>query len=47
MLEKIICEESSRGAVVVITSHDMDFLERCCEEIYDIRQGIVTSVRDI
>lgn len=47
MLEKIICEEKSRGAIVVITSHDIKFLERCCEKVYDIQQGNITAARSI
>ena len=37
MLENVIQDETSRGATIVMASHDMNFLHHCCSKIYTMR----------
>ncbi|MGN0652132.1 MAG: ABC transporter ATP-binding protein [Gemmiger sp.] len=39
MLENVIQEEFSRGATIVLASHDRDFLHHCCGKVYTMRAG--------
>ena len=39
MLENVIQDETSRGATIVMASHDMNFLHHCCSKIYTMRAG--------
>ena len=39
MLENVIQDETSRGATIVMASHDMNFLHHCCSKIYTLRAG--------
>lgn len=39
MLENVIHDESSRGATIIVASHDRDFLHNCCGTVYTMRAG--------
>lgn len=39
MLEGVIQEETSRGATIIVASHDKDFLYHCCSKVYTMRAG--------
>jgi ABC-2 type transport system ATP-binding protein len=43
LLEKLIQEEKARGALIVIASHDRHFLTAVSDEIYLVRQGLLTK----
>lgn len=42
MLENVIQDETSRGATIVMASHDMNFLHHCCSKIYTMRAGTLS-----
>lgn len=42
MLEDIIQDESSRGATMIVASHDIDFLHHCCDKVYTMRAGYLS-----
>lgn len=42
MLENVIQDETSRGATIVMASHDMNFLYHCCSKIYTMRAGTLS-----
>lgn len=39
MLENVIHDESSRGATIIVASHDRDLLHNCCGTVYTMRAG--------
>lgn len=41
-LENVIQDETSRGATIVMASHDMNFLHHCCSKIYTMRAGTLS-----
>ena len=42
MLENVIQDETSRGATIVMASHDMNFLHHCFSKIYTMRAGTLS-----
>lgn len=45
MLRKLIIDEHQRGAMLIIASHDSDFLEGIAHIIFKIQSGCVTNTR--
>lgn len=43
-LKEIIIEEKNRGAIVIVTCHDHDFLDSISDVIYKIDDGIVSRL---
>lgn len=43
LTKQIIIEERNRGALVLMTCHDHDVLERVCDVIYSIENGKITG----
>lgn len=43
LTQKIIAEEKERGALVIMTCHDKEILEKCCDVIYSIEHGKITG----
>ena len=41
MLQNIIIEEKTRGAIILISSHDKDFITKIADEIYVLKQGAI------
>lgn len=42
MLKDTIQEEATRGATIVVASHDMNFLHHCCSRVYTMRAGYLS-----
>lgn len=43
MLKNIILEEKTRGAIVLISSHDKEFITEVADEIYILKQGVISQ----
>lgn len=46
-LAQIIAEEKARGAAVLLSSHDAEFLRLACDVIYHMELGRVTSCEEV
>lgn len=47
MLAKIVCEERDRGAAILLSSHDADFLSAVCGRIYHMASGRVKGLEEV
>ncbi len=45
-ITEIVCRERSRGALIVIASHDKDFLQTVSDTIYQIDAGQISSITE-
>ncbi len=47
MLAQIVAEEKNRGAAVLLSSHDADFLHLTCDVIYHMELGRLASCEEV